>query len=288
MRLAQIIQGVSKLISLPEVVIKLNELIESDSAGSEELGALVAHDPALSARLLKLVNSAMYQFPGQINTVSRALTMVGTDSLRSLAIASSVGASFKKIDPSVIDMNAFWTRSIYCGLVASKLARATGDRSAETAFVQGLLHDVGRLVLAMKMPDELHDMLEKAATQGCSLAVVEEAELGFNSAEISAALLQSWRLPEDIWAPIRYLHSPSEAGSYAVKASLLALAQMASLSYEHEDGTTEQAVLDEEQVAPLLSAVGVDSDVFQGVLTESNLEFFGVFSILSPTAGTIY
>ena len=114
----ELIDGIDHLVSLPDVVIRVNELIESDSATVDDIGSVINHDPALSAQLLKLVNSAFYGFPSQVDSVSRAVNLIGTTQLRSLVFASSAADAFSNISTDLIDMNSFWHRSVYCGLIA--------------------------------------------------------------------------------------------------------------------------------------------------------------------------
>ena len=95
--------------------------------------------------MLRLVNSAFYGFPAAIGTVSRAISLIGTDEVRTLVVASSAVSAFAGIDPRLVDMNAFWLRSVYCGLIARKLAATRFRRCTETQLLSGPLHDVGQL-----------------------------------------------------------------------------------------------------------------------------------------------
>ena len=120
-----LVKNIHNLVSLPDVVIRINELIDSPTASMSDIGDVIAQDAGLSAKLLKLVNSPMYRYQGEVSTISQALTVIGTNELRSLAVASSAVTAFEGISESLIDMNTFWLRSVYCGIITRKIAAET-------------------------------------------------------------------------------------------------------------------------------------------------------------------
>ena len=169
----QIVRGVEQLCSLPDVVVRANELIDSPNAGAAEIGEVIGHDPGLSAQLLKLVNSAFYSFPATIDSVPRAISVIGTQELRSLILSASATQVFNRIAPDVIDMDDFWHRSVYVGLMAGKLARHLGVGKGETPFLIGLLHDIGKIVLFSQLPEEMGAVLAEAQQSSRPLYEVE-------------------------------------------------------------------------------------------------------------------
>ena len=283
----KIVEGMKNLTSFPEAVLRANELIDSPTASVEEIGEVINHDPALSASLLKLVNSAFYNFPAQIDTISRAITLVGTDELRSLILASTVTHAFENISQDMIDMDKFWHRSVYCGLVAKKLAMICATGHAESMFLSGLLHDVGRLVLLTCLPEEAEKIVASATSSGLSLIDVERQILGFGSAELGSALLKNWQLPKNLWEPIRCLSQPETTAEYAAEARILKLALTLTDCVEPELKTDTPKDLSSLKDIKLngMKLSGKDLAV---VATTANFECLDVLMIINPRAMMIY
>ena len=128
------------------------DLINDPDASAAEIGDVISEDPALTARLLKIVNSAFYGFPSRIETVSRAITIVGTLELLDLILAASVVKAFSGIPSELVDMDQFWEHSLYTGVTARVLAGRHRAPDTERYFVAGLLHDIGALVLYRQLP----------------------------------------------------------------------------------------------------------------------------------------
>ena len=283
----ELINGIDQLVSLPDAVIRANELLESDQAGAEEIGEVIGHDPALSAKLLKLVNSAFYSFPSQIDTISRAITLIGTNELRSLIFASSATQAFNDIAPELVDMNTFWHRSVYCGLVAKKLSMLSKKGKGEAQFLTGLLHDIGHLILYIRAPDKAQLILEEASVSKKSIFEVEQNVLGFTSADLGAILLESWRLPKNLWSPVKHQHSPASATEYKNETYILNLSLYLTDCLEPELKTNE--ALDIEQLsAAELNGTNLTSEELGLIAMDANLESFEVLSIVNPLAATLY
>ena len=285
---SEIFDGIDQLLSLPDVVIRINELIESDTASIEEIGEVINHDPALCAQLLKLVNSAFYGFPSQVDSISRATNLIGTQELRSLIFASSASSVFGSISTDLIDMDSFWHRSVYCGLIAKKLAIVTRKGKGETQFLTGLFHDIGRLILLTRMPGEYAKQLEQAKTHGQDLATLEQQWLGFDSAELGAALLEHWRLPAQLWLPVKYQRRPADADRLQDDCRLLNIALQITNCMEPElkGADIEQHLSQLDRIK--LEQFDLTEDELSALAMEANIEAFEVLSIINPAAVTVY
>ena len=158
----QLIDETLELASLPAVVMRAMELLNNPHTSASDIGAVVSQDPALSARLLKIVNSSFYGFPSRIDTISRAITIVGTLELTDLILGSSAISVFDRLPNELINMQKFWEHSLYAGVVARILARQLRAPNTERCFVMGLLHDIGSLVLYHQQPDKSRQALELA------------------------------------------------------------------------------------------------------------------------------
>jgi HD-like signal output (HDOD) protein len=283
----QIIKEVEGLLSLPEAVISANQLLNSRSATARQVGEVISHDPALSAQLLKLVNSAFYGFSSPIDTISRAVTVIGNRELRSLILSASVATVFDRITPQLIDMDDFWHRSVYAGLVAKRLAENRVKGKRETLFITGLLHDIGKIVLFTHLPERASEILAQAADTGLPLHQIEQERLNFTTAELGAELLESWNLGENLWLPIRYQRTPERATGFETEAWMLYLAIALTDCVEPELKSASTMELTDLEVDPeALQSLGLSIDDLYGINQEVNLECLDVLQIINPKAAT--
>ena len=217
-----------KLVSLPEVCLRLQEISESPTATAEQAGQVIATDSALTARLLQLVNSAYYGINAQIDTLPRAISLVGMRELKNLAYAASTARMFTEISDEHININGFWQHSVYCGIVGKHLAKYCNILHSERLFTAGLLHDIGSLLIAMLLPDETRQITTEYQKSERDLHQIEEDILDFNHAELGATLLNSWNLPRNLCAAILYHHVPAEAHDAHLESAILHIANIIS------------------------------------------------------------
>ena len=221
MNARELVQQVDTLASLPEVCVKLNQMIESSDCSAKEMGEVIAEDADLSARLLKVVNSAFYGLPGPVDTISRAIIVVGTPYLRNLALMTSACQVFRGIPGELVNMTSFWRMGITTGVIARTLARHCGILHAERLFVQGVLHDIGRLVIFQQLPELSRDILLVANGQDDIQTLAEQDMLGFTHSEVGFELLARWRLPKSVLVAVQYHHEPYKAADFQVETSLI-------------------------------------------------------------------
>lgn len=208
-----IIESDPKLTSLPDVFVRINEVLNDDNSTAKEAADAIGKDTGLSTKLLRLVNSAFYGFPVKVDTLSRAVTIVGSRQLTTLALGISVISIFRDLPGGLVDMRAFWKHSIGCGVIASILAGPEAGLDVERLFVAGLLHDMGRLVLYRNLPRHAAHTLALARTEGILLREAEHAMLGFDHATLGGMLLRKWRFPENLEKAVRHHHGgPSHMG----------------------------------------------------------------------------
>lgn len=218
MNLNDLVRQAGRLYSLPDICLRLQELI-ARQASVLEIADLIALDPALTARLLRLANSSFYNFPAQVESVSRAVRLIGTNELYNLALATSAVAAFQRVPRELMDMDKFWEQSVYTGLVARGLGRRSGFRQGERLFAAGLLHNIGLLVLLEQAPDECTTLLERA--EGMPRPDLELAAFGFRVCDLGHALMTLWRLPTSLTEVVRYQHDPEQSAGERVAAALV-------------------------------------------------------------------
>lgn len=201
-----LIESEPKLSSLPDVFVRINEVLNDANSTAKEAAEAIGKDTSLSTKLLKLVNSAFYGFPVKVDTLSRAVTIVGSRQLTTLALGISVIALFKDLPAGLVDMRSFWKHSISCGVIASTLADPEAGVDVERLFVAGLLHDMGRLVLYRNLPRHTAHVLAAARRERILLREAERRILGFDHATLAGMLLRKWRFPESLEKAVRHHH----------------------------------------------------------------------------------
>ncbi len=224
MDIEELFERDNQLATLREIFYRLNEAIHDPDCSFDDIGEIISLDPALTTRLLRIVNSAFYGFSTQVETVTHALTIIGTDQLHQLVLASSVLRQFKGIPQRLINLDSFWRHSISCGLAARSIAALSGEYNVERFFVAGLLHDIGRLVMCQKAPDQMRDVLERVQESGESLWKEERNTFGFDHADVGRRLLKGWFLPERLEESVAFHHCPGKAKNYAEEAAVTNLA----------------------------------------------------------------
>ncbi|WP_272699286.1 HDOD domain-containing protein [Desulfovibrio sp. Fe33] len=197
-----------QLPALPQVFLELQQAIGSRSTSADDLAEIISQDPGLTAFLLRMVNSAFYSLPMQIDTISRAVTVVGVNQLSTLAVGTSVMSLFKDVPADVIDMEQFWKHSICCGLIARRLCRMSGKGDPERAFVSGLLHDIGQLILLQVEPERATAVHAHARAKDAVLFAEEKTLLGFDHATLGGMLLRKWNFPYVLVSAVLEHHHP--------------------------------------------------------------------------------
>ena len=203
-----LIEDIGELISLPEIVMQINELVNSEVSSATEIARVIGQDPAISTRILKVANSSMYGGQRQIDSINRAVTILGTKQIRDLVLSTTAAKAFDGIPNDVISVEDFWHHSLYCALLARALAGISKTVNADTLFTAGLLHDIGHLVMFNRIPEQAHEaiMLTIQGEASLDLYQAEQQILGYDHAEVGAELARHWHLPEILVSCIAYHH----------------------------------------------------------------------------------
>ena len=191
-----------------------------------DIAKIIREDPGLTARLLRLVNSAFYNFPSKVETISQAVTIVGTQQLGALALATSVMNMFKGIPEDLVSMDSFWRHSIGCGLAARVLATYRREANAERFFVAGMLHDIGRLLMYTKTIDQSREALLLSKNNQDLLYAAELEVFGFTHAVVGGVMLQAWKLPNSLEEVVMYHHNPKAALKFPVETAIVHVADI--------------------------------------------------------------
>jgi putative nucleotidyltransferase with HDIG domain len=273
-----LINDTLELASLPSVVTSAMQLIDQPGTSASDIGEVIAQDPALSLRLLRIVNSAFYGFPSHIDTISRAITVIGTLELTDLILGSSAIHVFDKLPNELVDMEKFWTHSLYTGVVARILARQLRAPNTERCFVMGLLHDIGSLVMYRQQPERSRQALELAASASIPLHLAERSIFGFDHGEVGAELMQAWKLPETFVSVALNHHQPSAAGRSRLEVTTIHLADVIT-SETCRTASSGQAIMLEQGSWDI---TGLSEDSVAGVIAEADSLFEEARSALFP------
>ena len=265
-----LIDDTVEIASLPAVVTKAMEMLNCPNTSASDVGQIISQDPALSVRLLKIVNSAFYGFPSRIETISRAITIIGTLELTDLILGSSAIHAFEKIPNQLVDMEKFWEHSLYAGIVARILARYLRAPNTERCFVMGLLHDVGALILYRQQPEKSRQALELSIEQSIPLHISERENFGFDHGDVGAELMHAWKLPESFIEVTRHHHQPSVAECYRLETALIHLADVIT-GMAHGNASRIKQVTPLEPGAWELTGLSVD--VMEPVVAEADAQF---------------
>jgi HD-like signal output (HDOD) protein len=201
--LEDLLKDANSLPNLPGVVQQLIESFENDNVSIDEIAEIISADPVLSAKLLRLANSAYYGMPRQIASVSDAMAMLGFITVRTLVVSSGLTGSFKRL--SGIDLHNFWLNSLHVACLAKHWSKAVGI-NREQVFTVGIMHRIGELMIHQRLGQEMHAIDEGAGLFDLHRFQVERRMLGFSYAEAGAKLASHWHFPHAftqsvLWAP---------------------------------------------------------------------------------------
>ncbi len=239
--------------ALPDACFKVKSLMEDESSTIEDFANVISIDPSMTSRLLQIANSAIYSFRGEISTISRAITVIGTQAIYNMMLVDVAASAFKHFANQAIDLKRFWRMSVFCGLATKNLAIKSGIRDIERLFVAGLLQNFGELLVAKITPD-IAKACEKYSADVLPWAI-QQQQLGFTYTDISAELLKIWQIPEKIILPIRHYN---EAHTIQINkdVKVLYLASRLALVDSHPDIFNYDDTVDES----LCKSLGISTD----------------------------
>lgn len=198
------------LPTLPAIAIKLLQAVQKDEPNTIEIGKILSNDVALTAKILKLVNSSFYGLSSSITTVDHAIKLLGLNTVKNLALSFSLITGLQKKRFKTIDFNQFWKDSLLGAIAAKLLANKIDPLSAEDSFFLGLLQNIGCLALACLFPEEYGVVLSESSRYVAKLHQAENRHLGFNHMEVGEYLTKSWGLPKTFYIPIGHHHLPQD------------------------------------------------------------------------------
>jgi HD-like signal output (HDOD) protein len=278
---SELVQSCTSVFTLPEIYLRVRDVVDDPDSTMDDLAEVLKMDPAISARLLRIVNSPLYGFPKQIDTVTRAINLLGTQAINDLVTATTVGRSFSGMPIQLMDVPRFWSKSVLCALLAGKIAKSCGINDSERFFMEGLLRDIGHFVLYQTVPQRAQSALIEAGYLETSLAEVEQSNIGCDFAEVGAELIRSWGMPVQIEQAVRCQLSPGDAGEFILHASIVHLAGVVA-DHEELDPNRRPAALPFNPHA--VTATGFVPANLPALLTDARTQLQDTLALINPHA----
>ena len=251
---AELIGENLKLVSLPAIVAKINQLLNDPNSSAADIAHTISQDPTLTVRLLKLVNSPFYNFPSQVDTLSMAVTILGTRQLRDLVIATTVVNHFKPAPGIDFDLETFWCHSISTGIAARTIGLSLSIANSERLFIAGLLHDIGKMIMALLLPKEMESLNKVNKNTRVRIENPEEQIFGFTHGQLANELLNSWHFPETLSQPILYHHELGAADEFKTDTAIVHVANVIANNIQAPISRDDDTVLKPEA----LDILGID------------------------------
>ena len=215
------VEALKSVPTMPGIFEKISRLIESSETAAADVANIISSDQALSAKVLRLVNSAFYGFPGRISNVTHALIILGFDVVKGLVLSTSV------FDMMLArGLSGLWEHSLGCAITAGVIARRIEHPDPEEVSVAALLHDLGKVIIKIEIPEESSLIEEAVEKKQISVYEAEENILGFNHSTVGKWLSKKWNLPRALADPIAHHHAPGLARLAPQQTAIVHLANV--------------------------------------------------------------
>ncbi len=198
----------SDLPTLPVVVDRIISVASDEKTTTEELAEVISYDQGMTNKLLKLANSVYYAQKTKVETIKRAITVIGFDEIIGIALGMGILSSFTDKSGLTLDMKALWIHGIGVATVAKDIAKRTNPAVANKVFIPALLHDMGKVIFSVYFKDEYMKVRQLAMEKKRPLYFAENAIFKIDHATLSALLMKRWNFPQSIMLPVRFHHSP--------------------------------------------------------------------------------
>ena len=276
-KIADMLEGSVELPALSPAVTQLLRALENPESSAKDVEVILSRDPAMSAKMLRLANSAYYGRPKQVSKISTAAVVLGFNTIKSLALSASVIQSLHGYGGRVIDQDRFWSHSLACGMAAKILSPRFPELDPEEAFTVGLLHDLGKLLLGHFLGDEFLVCLREMERAQRELFVLEGERLGVTHAEVGAWLARKWTLPDTICEPVEKHHDKDRSGKFTAFTSLVQVANHAS---KRSGNCSEAVFAPSASVDRLVIELGIEEEEMTEVVDRIRAEILEIKNVV--------
>jgi len=263
-RLEILMQSARDLPTIPKIAVHVAKLVDMPNTSASQVATALASDQILTARVLRMANSAFYGAPRRISTVTDAIVLLGMRTIRNMAMAvSCFDVLDRELQSYAMRRGDMWRHAFCVGYAAQLLAKRTKYRATEEAFVAGLMHDIGKVVVSLNFAEDFKQVLDLAAANDLPFYIVEQQVLGFDHAEVGARITESWKLPKHLVETIRYHHMPTKQPDWSALTAIVHVADVLCLTlgigigsdglrYTLEDNVMEKLHLSKEAVEEVM------------------------------------
>jgi putative nucleotidyltransferase with HDIG domain len=273
-----LVNDTAVVYSLPQIYQRFNLVINHPRSSIADITKVITEDTGISSCILKLANSPMYGYHSNIDSISKAIMIIGTQQLRDMVLAISVLRVFKGIPEYLINMTSFWQHSITIGIVSRILATYLREPNLERFFVTGILHDVGQMILCTRTPELVQETIATSRKSGEPNYAIQRSMLGFDHGDVGGELLKRWRIPEIIAEPVACHHAPGRAKLFPMETSLIHVADVI--------GHAMQVGVSGESFVPPMDEyswerLGIPVSMLSTIITQADTQLIEALAILS-------
>lgn len=215
---------ITSLPTLPVVITNILTLVQNNSSSAKQVGVYIAKDQAISLAILRVANSAYYRVSGKVETIDRAIVILGFETVKNLALGTSVFSALKSGKAAIFDREAFWLHAIGVATAADIISKEVLGVTDESFFVSGLFHDIGKIVFDRYLNEEYMCIVKQAGEGEGTLHSLEKKVFGLNHADVGSMLLKRWKIPEHIIGRIKYHHSQEPPPKYVREVAVIEVA----------------------------------------------------------------
>ena len=269
----------ANLITLPDIYWRLKEMLDSHDYSLQDIAQLIVYDPGLTARLLKIVNSAYFGFAAKIDTVNHAVSILGVQQIEDLILTTSIADALGDYECEHLDVKQFWLRSVYRAIAARDLAGECKLMDRERMFVAGLLSGVGHLIMYQSVPVLAQKAQHQANESGKPLHQMEQEIIGFDHAQVAAMLMQNWKLPESHVRVIRDHLELDARSDYFLETAIVHIAALIGNAFADNLPLDEVLVWADNQA---WDATGLDTGYCEEIDRLVAEQLNGVVNLLFP------
>ena len=238
----ELVAGIQDLFTLPEMYLKIKEVVEDDDSSIADVAEIVSSDPVVTGRLLRFANSAFFGMPAKVDTISRAVNILGTQLVHDVILATTVSASCNT-ETEALDQRKFWSDSAYCAVLSRLLAQHCNVLDSERVFLEGLLRDIGHLAMYQRIPECLEEAKRHSKTAGVELYQAERELIGYDYGQVGQELMAFWGLPSSLGEVARYHVDPAGSNSCPLETSIVHIAYHMMLQAEPDGDSIDRKLL---------------------------------------------
>ncbi len=274
-RLLNIQRFITRIPSFSTTVAKVLEICSSPDAAASDLNRVISYDPVLTGQLIKLINSAYYGLPNRVTSLTRAIIMLGINTVKNMVLSTSVLARFKKrLNVSALTIDDFWQHSLGVAVIAKAIAKRLQVPldEQEEYFVAGLMHDLGKIPLINCYPELYQQALNAAKDSRLSLLQAEISAIGIDHCQVGYLIGSKWKLADQVRAAIIAHHEPS-MDLYGADVRIWCITSLANqLAKLFSIGSSGDADIDSELAGCLAKHIGIDFNVLARMKSDIEAE----------------